>query len=268
MEHVAVFVDDSADCVDASLLSEAVEGVLRSPAAVHVSVAAVGNERSLDVRVGRGGRVAWTKQFDIVAADCPTAPEAIAESIRAGLADLPAWWWGPEAGGGWEIQVPLTASLGLGEPVEARFGLGGRAAVDVGAGRVILGLASEVGTAVPVDLGVAHAAGGAVEAGWGLHLPGLAWALEAGVRVGPTLIWGDAFVDDSAGLAPTAALWLDCAVPVGEHLRVSAGLRGNVVRAAARATQPGNDRGTLVPEPWIRLQLAIAPRFHKKGRPS
>lgn len=259
-----MFVDDPAGCVDGSLLAEAVDGVLRSPAAVRVSVATVGGARTLDVQVGRGGRVAWSKRFDVVAADCPTAPEAIAGSIRAGLGDLPGWFTRAEPAGSWEVQLPLTASLGVGEPVEARFGLGGRASVTVGAGAVLVGLAAEVGTAVPVDLGVAHTAGAAVEAGWGLDLAGSKWVLQGGFRAGPTVLWGDAFVHNEVGLAPSAALWLQCAVPAGETLLVSAGLRANVVRVAAKAGEPTGRQGTLVPEPWIRLDLAVAPRFHKK----
>ncbi len=266
MDHVAVFVEDAAHCVDASLLAEAVDSVLVAPAAVHVSVTAVGDTRSLDIRVGRGGRVAWAKRFDLVAADCPQAPEAIAGSIRAGLGDLPGWLRGGEARSSWGIDVPLTITLGMGEPVEARFGVGGRALADVGPGRLILGVAAEVGTPFPAADGVASVAEAAAELGWGVEPASGRWSLLGGMRAGPALSWGSGFVQDEMGVAPVAALWLSCGYRPTPSWLLAAGLRANIVRLAAtsgRVTGPG---GTVVPEPWVRLDLSVSPRFRKRVR--
>lgn len=266
MEHVAVFVDDSASCVDASLLAEAVDGVLRAPAAVRVTVTALGSARTLDVRVGRGGRVAWSKRFDLVAADCPTAPEAIAGSIRAGLADLPGWLRGNESAAAWGVDVPLTASLGVASTVEARFGLGGRAILDVGPGHLVLGLAAEVGTGVPLDMGTAYLGAAAGELGWGFEPSGSRWTVLGGVRGGPAVSWGSGFVRDEIGLAPEVSLWVQGGYRATENLLISVGVRGNLVRVRSSAGPANDPNEAVVSEPWMRLEAAITPRFRKKAR--
>lgn len=264
MEHVAVFVDDSASCVDASLLAEAVDGVLRAPAAVHVAVTALGTGRTLEIRVGRGGRVAWSKRFDLVSADCPTAPEAIASSIRAGLADLPGWLRTGDAASSWGIDLPLTASLGVGAPLEARFGFGGRASVVLGTGRLLLGLAAEVGTPMTVGDGSAHTGAVAAELGWGMEPTGSAWILQGGVRAGPALSWGSGFVHDETGLSPEVALWFQGGHRATESLLISLGLRGNLVRVAPAYGPANGPETVIVPGPWVRLELGLVPRFRKK----
>lgn len=266
MDHVAVFVDDTSSCVDASLLAEAVDGVLRAPAAVHVTVTAAGHARTLAVRVGRGGGIAWAKQFDVVNADCPAAPEAIAGSIRAGLADLPGWLRGSEAPERWGIDLPLTASLGVGQPVEARFGVGGRALLPVGGGRLLLGLAAEVGTGVPLNVGTAQIGAVVAELGWSLEPVDSPWLVQGGVRAGPALTWGSGFVHDELALAPSAALWAQGGLHAGENLLISLGLRGNLVRVEAAVGSPNEPERAVVREPWVRLDLSLTPRFQKKVR--
>ena len=265
MEAIAVFVDDRSDCVDEGLLALALEGVLARSAAVSVSVDSTADDRAVDVRVGRGGRVAWTKHFDLKAADCPSSAEAIAQSIRAGLAPLPGWLVDGDSRSGWTVEVPFSASIGADAQTDARFGAGARLAFGMGPGAVLTGVAAEYGTETPVSIGTAQVAELVAEVGWDQRLNHGPWSLVGGVRGGPVVSWGSGFIADYWELSPTVGLFLGCGFTPAPNLRIAGAVRANLVRVEPTAGQTDVRVPRSVPEPWVRLDLSVSPRFARKG---
>ena len=245
--------------MDAGLLAEELADVILPPSVVHVRVDAIDHARTVAVNVGRGGAAVWSKRFDLVVSDCPAAPQAIGGSIRSGLAPLPGWLVGGTPDSSWTIDVPVTLSVGVGEPVEARMGIGGRTVLDVGACCLVIGLAGELGTPTALSSGSAQIAEVAAELGWALEPPRARFSIMAGVRAGPALSWGAGFAKNTSDLAPFAALWLSAGFHPSQRWILAAGVRANLVRLAPSA---GDAAGQPVPESWFRAEFSVVPRFH------